>query len=80
MRDEVIAAALMALAKERAPRTFCPSEAARRLVPDWRPLMVQVRRVAAVLPLDATQKGRPVDPLTATGPIRLALRNPTPSD
>lgn len=80
MRDEVIAAALMALAKERAPRTFCPSEAARRLEPDWRPLMAQVRRVAATLPLDATQKGRPVDPLTTTGPIRLALGDARQTD
>jgi hypothetical protein len=35
--------------------------------------MPEVRRVAAMLPLLATQKGRPVDPLTAKGPIRLGL-------
>ncbi|MBF9034014.1 DUF3253 domain-containing protein [Rhodobacterales bacterium HKCCE2091] len=71
--DAEIAAALMALARQReAKASFCPSEAARALAADWRPLMEDVRRVAADLPLRATQKGRPVDPRTARGPIRLA--------
>lgn len=69
--DEEIAAALCALARRRAPKSFCPSEAARALTDDWRPLMPHVRRIAARLPLLATQKGRPVDPVTARGPIRL---------
>ena len=64
---------LLALAAERADdKTFCPSEAARRLAKDWRPLMPDIRRVATTLPLSATQKGKPVDPLTAKGPIRLS--------
>ncbi|MBS0126306.1 DUF3253 domain-containing protein [Thetidibacter halocola] len=72
--DTTIAACLMALAAERgSARSFCPSEAARRLATDWRPLMPEIRRVAATLPLRATQKGAPVDPLTARGPIRLSL-------
>ena len=73
--DDQIAHALLTLATARGPgKTLCPSEAARRLAPDdWRPLMPQVRRVAAALPLRATQKGQPVDPLTARGPIRLGL-------
>ncbi|MCT4685011.1 MAG: DUF3253 domain-containing protein [Roseicyclus sp.] len=54
-------------------RSFCPSEAARALAEDWRPLMAEVRRVAAGLPLRATQKGVAVDPVTARGPIRLGL-------
>lgn len=74
MTDDRIADVLMALAQDRAPKTFCPSEAARRLSDDWRPLMADVRRVAAGLPLSATQGGRPVDPVAAQGPIRLALR------
>ena len=75
MTDTEIAETLLALAAERGPdKTFCPSEAARRLADDWRPLMPEVRRVAASLPLVATQKGVPVDPLTAKGPIRLALK------
>jgi hypothetical protein len=74
MDDARISEILMDLARARAPgRTFCPSEAARRLSPDWRPLMPEVRRVAAGLPLVATQSGRPVDPMTARGPIRLHL-------
>lgn len=73
--DADIASALMALADGRgAGKSFCPSEAARALsASNWRSLMPDVRRVAASLPLAATQKGLPVDPLTATGPIRLGL-------
>lgn len=56
--------------------TYCPSEGARQLSRDWRPLMQPVREVAAVLVdeglLVCTQKGVPVDPLAARGPIRLA--------
>ena len=74
--DATIAQVLHALADERAPdRTFCPSEAARRLSDDWRPLMDRVRRVAAAQPdLVATQGRAEVDPLTARGPIRLSRR------
>ncbi|PWK60880.1 uncharacterized protein DUF3253 [Roseicyclus mahoneyensis] len=72
--DTAIADALMDLAQQRgAGASFCPSEAARALSDDWRPLMPEVRRVAAGLPLVATQKGAPVDPMTARGPIRLRL-------
>lgn len=72
--DEAIAAALMDLAHARGrAKTFCPSEAARALGDDWRALMPAVRRVAAKLPLRATQRGSPVDPVTARGPIRLSL-------
>jgi hypothetical protein len=72
--DAAIAEVLMELAHRRgAGRTFCPSEAARALSEDWRPLMPEVRRVAAELPLRATQKGAPVDPVAARGPIRLGL-------
>ncbi len=72
--DAAIKDALMDLAHRRgAGKTFCPSEAARALADDWRPLMEDVRRVAATLPLKATQKGVPVDPLKARGPIRLGL-------
>lgn len=71
MDDAEIAAALLALAAERgAGKSFCPSEAARRLSDDWRPLMPEIRRVGADLGLRATQKGEPVDPRVAKGPIR----------
>lgn len=56
-------------------KTFCPSEPARALSSDWRPLMPHIRRIAAGMEeVEATQKGIPVDPLTAKGPIRLRLR------
>ncbi|MEO0665504.1 MAG: DUF3253 domain-containing protein, partial [Pseudomonadota bacterium] len=41
--DEEIRAALLSLAAARAPKTFCPSEVARALADDWRPLMTRVR-------------------------------------
>jgi hypothetical protein len=72
--DNAIADVLLDLAHQRGVgKTFCPSEAARRLSDDWRPLMPEVRRVAAQLDLLATQRGLPVDPVTAKGPIRLGL-------
>ena len=72
--DNEIADILLDLAHQRGVgKTFCPSEAARRMSDDWRPLMPEVRRVAAMLDLQATQKGMPVDPVTAKGPIRLGL-------
>lgn len=72
--DERIARVLASLARERAPASFCPSEAARRLATEWRPLMEDVRRVAAMIPeLRATQGDVEVDPQTASGPIRLRL-------
>ena len=70
-----VRAVLSALAAERRGRTFCPSEAARRLAADWRPLMPMVREAAGAMPgLVATQGGAQVDPRTARGPIRLAAR------
>ena len=72
--DDAIAEMLMHLARTRgAGKTFCPSEAARALSGDWRDLMPRVREVAAGLPLVATQKGVTVDPVRASGPIRLGL-------
>ena len=73
--DARIAAALLDLAAARGAGTFCPSEAARAVSDDWRPLMDDVRRVAGSLVrkgrLVAFQGGRPVEPDAARGPIRL---------
>ena len=77
MTDDDIANAIRKLADTRGPdKTFCPSEVARHLSDDWRPLMNDIRRVAAAMEtIEATQGGTPVDPVTARGPIRLrALR------
>jgi hypothetical protein len=72
--DDEIAGVLIRLATARGPaRSFCPSEAARALRDDWRPLMPAIHRVAAGLGLVATQRGRPVDPVATKGPIRLRL-------
>lgn len=58
--------------------TICPSDVARALRPDgdWRALMDDVRRVAALEAdagrLEVRQKGERVEPRGARGPIRLA--------
>lgn len=73
-----IDAALLGLAYRRGRgRTFCPSEAARVLDAEWRPLMPAVRARAAALQAEGrlvvTQRGAPVDATSARGPIRLGL-------
>jgi hypothetical protein len=74
-----IEAVILDLVRARGPgKTICPSEAARRLDPEaWRALMPAVREAAARLRdrglVATTQHGRPVDPRTVRGPIRLVL-------
>jgi hypothetical protein len=73
-----MAAAIMMLARMRGRgASFCPSEAARAVTDDWRPVMGEARLAAAELVaaglIVATQKGLPVDPATARGAIRLRL-------
>ncbi len=67
--------ALLELAEKRAPLTFCPSEVARARAADWRPLMPEVREVAAESiaekKIECLQRGRVVELKTARGPIRL---------
>ena len=80
-RPEEVEAALLALAAARGPaKTFCPSEAARGLAADWRPLMPRVRAAAARLAgagrLAVTRGGLPADPCDPRGPIRLGLPPP----
>ncbi len=82
-RREAIERAIGAQLSERAPgKTICPSEVARQIwaAPDWHDHMVDVRHVAADMVargrLVATQRGNPVDPLTAVGPIRLGWNEP----
>ena len=79
--DGRVEAAIRDLLAERDPSangssTICPSEVARRLWPEsWRDHMEDVRRAARRLvaagEVEITQGGRPVDPSTAKGPIRL---------
>ena len=67
---------ILGLLDERAEgRTICPSEAARALDEDWRPLMEPVRQTAYAMAddgrLEVTQTGEVVDGRTARGAIRL---------
>lgn len=63
------------LASTSAGATICPSEVARSLDEDWRPLMEPVRAAARRLVVageaEITQGGHVVDPSTAKGPIRI---------
>ena len=59
--------------------SICPSEAARKMVPeDWQKWMEATRQAARRLAIqgqiEITQKGRPVPHLNFKGPIRLKIR------
>ncbi len=76
LTDRQIRDALQEFAEQRGgEKTFCPSEVARALAQDWRPLMDRVREVAGeeveAGRLVVLQKGKEVDLATARGPIRL---------
>lgn len=84
-----LAALLMQMAQERAPKSLCPSEVARRYeqgrepesVRDseesWRQWMEPVRCAARLLvaagKLEVLQKNRVVDAGSARGPIRIRV-------
>jgi hypothetical protein len=76
LSDADIERTILALLHQRDEgKTICPSEAARTLADDWRPLMDDVRRVADGMDaVEITQKGRAVDLDAARGPIRLRLK------
>jgi len=74
-----IAAEIMRLVTERGVRaSICPSEVARALAAEWRPLLGLVRREAFDLAragrIEVLRKGRPVEPDGVRGVIRLRLR------
>ena len=76
MTDADIERTIVGLLEARDPgKTICPSDAARALADDFRPLMDPVRRVARDMvargELEVTQSGRVVDIDTARGAIRL---------
>lgn len=73
-----IEATILTLAAERGPeKSICPSEVARALRPDWQTLMTPVRQEATRLALagriEILRKGRPVDPTSFRGVIRLRI-------
>ncbi len=77
--DRALEAKLLELARARGRhKTICPSEAARAVSDDWRPLMERTREAARRLvaqgEAEILQKGRVVDPSRARGPIRVRLR------
>lgn len=80
MSDPIEEAILDLCSTRGVGRTICPSEVARYLATnetEWRTLMPEVRRTAAQLQaqgrLHVTQRRKPVDPVSARGPIRLGL-------
>lgn len=83
--DRDLEAAILRLLDARGSgTTICPSEAARQVADrrgtadEWRTLMEPARRAARRLvaadEVVITQAGRPVDPSTARGPIRIRRR------
>nr|WP_237546480.1 DUF3253 domain-containing protein [Streptomyces sp. SID5606] len=72
-------AILELLERRRPDATICPSDAARAAHEGdddgWRDLMEPARRAAGRLAeageVTVTQRGRPVDPATARGPVRI---------
>lgn len=85
-----MSAALRRLLDLRGPgKSVCPSEVARAVAGGsgtdpgaWRALMPRMRAVVARLAargeVAVLQKGRPVDPARARGPIRIAAPPGTP--
>ncbi len=59
-------------------QSICPSEVARTLAEEWRPLMGVVRQAAVRLAqagqIDILRKGKPIDPADIHGVIRLRAR------
>jgi len=78
MDDTKIAIAIRDAVHARgAGKTICPSQVARALNDNWRPLMPDIRRVAQSMSdagdISVTQNGTAVDAVIARGPIRLGL-------
>ena len=76
--EQAIEAALLQLVDARGPdKSICPSEVARAVAPEWHSLMGAVRRVAVRLAqagrIEILRKGKPVDPATVRGVIRLRV-------
>lgn len=84
--DEEIERAILALCRQRgAPKTICPSEAAKAVGRSggssdddgWRewmePVRMAARRLAHGGAIEITQRGKRVDPDAAKGAIRLRL-------
>jgi hypothetical protein len=75
---DIAAEILRQTAERGAEKSICPSEVARALAPDWRPLLPRVREAAVALAeagrIDILRKGKPVDPREFRGVYRLRIR------
>jgi hypothetical protein len=74
-----VEAMILQLTAARGPaKSICPSEAARALADDWRPLLGEVRgaatRLAKTGRIDILRKGHAIDPQAIHGVIRLRIR------
>ncbi len=75
-----VEAQILALTSARGSgKSICPSEVARSLADEWRPLMSVVRAEAARLAregrIDILRKGKRVEPDAMHGVIRLRARS-----
>ena len=74
-----IEAEILAQTSARGPdKSICPSDVARKLSDEWRPLMHLVRKAAVALAnngqIDILRKGKPIDPAAIHGVIRLRTK------
>jgi hypothetical protein len=78
--DEITETILRLAAERGMEKSFCPSEVARALAEDWRPLMNRVRKSAQRLSetqrLDILRHGKVIPPEGMRGVIRLRARPP----
>jgi len=76
-REAIAAETLRQVAARGPGRSICPSEVARALSPDWRPLLPAVRaeagRLAVAGEIAILRKGREIDPAAMKGVIRLSM-------
>ena len=74
LRDEI----MRQVTERGADKSICPSEVARAYGDNWQRLMRPVREAARGLSqdglIDILRKGKPIDPDTIKGVIRLRLR------
>lgn len=77
--ERAIEAEILRQTEALAPgKSLCPSDVAMAMGPDWRTKLTAVRRAAIRLAVDGRidilRKGRPVDPVSVKGVIRLRIR------
>jgi hypothetical protein len=72
-------AMILRIAKERGvEKSLCPTDVARALAEDWRPLLFDIRAAAARLAdrdqIEILRHGKPISPTALKGVIRLRLK------